>query len=99
MLMAFSASTESAIVTKAKPLESPLSRSLITSTALTAPACVKRVLSSSSVVDLARFPTYNLVSICTAFSGRTGKKRPPAYNTAGGQGTAQNQLSNYKLLQ
>src|SRR5574341_1761396 len=76
MLTALSASLCWLIVTKANPLDSPLLRSLITSTAITWPACANSALSSSGVVDLERFPTYNLASICnTAFSGISTRRR------------------------
>src|ERR1044071_5442244 len=55
---------------KANPLGSPLLRSLMTSATVTSPAWVNKLVSSSCVVDLDRFPTYNLASIfVTAFSG------------------------------
>src|SRR4030042_4867877 len=85
---------------KANPFDSPLPRSLMISTAVTFPACANRVFSSTAVVDLGRLPTYVLTSIsATSFAGRAGKNegRQP-HNRAGGAGTAQNQLSSYKLL-
>ena len=72
MLMALSASLWALIVTKAKPLDSPLVRSLMILTNATSPACLNSVFSSSWVVDLDRFPMYNLTSMITAFSGLTG---------------------------
>jgi len=51
------------IVTKANPLDSPLTRSLITSTEVTFPACANKAFRSSCVVDLDRFPIYSLASI------------------------------------
>src|SRR5687768_4280504 len=63
MLIAFSASTWLLISTKAKPFDWPLSRSLISATEATVPACPKRFRRSSSVVEYDKFPTYNLDSI------------------------------------
>jgi len=99
MLIALSASLCALIVTKAKPLDSPLVRSLMILTDPTSPACVNSVFNSSWVVDLDRFPTYNLASIITAFSGLNRlTNEPPAHNRVGGQDTTQIQLINFQLL-
>src|SRR5215208_6570601 len=63
MLMALSASPCSLIVTKANPLDSPLFRSVINSAATTFPAWANKSFNSSWVVDLDKFPTYNLASM------------------------------------
>jgi len=57
MLIAFSASACSDIVTKAKPFDMRLTISWTRTTDVTVPACANKVLISSSVVDLFRFPT------------------------------------------
>jgi hypothetical protein len=51
------------IVTKAKPRERPVIRSVIRLTSETGPCCWKRSWRSFSVVSKERFPTYNLVFI------------------------------------
>lgn len=98
MLTALSASLWALMVMKAKPFDSPLLRSLITSAAVTSPACVNNVLSSSCVVVLARFPTYNLASIFnTAFSGiNTGIKNATSPIT--GLAAVTTHKSSYLLL-
>src|SRR5438876_11342581 len=57
-VIALSASS-SDIVTKPKPFERPVSRSVMMLTASTVPQCAKASLTSFSVVEKERFPTNN----------------------------------------
>src|SRR5688500_13823037 len=98
MLMALSASLWALIVTKPKPLDSPLRRSLMILINATSPACLNSVFNSSWVVDLDRFPIYNSTSIyCCFLRPDRLKNEPPAHNRVGGQCTTQIQLFNFQL--
>lgn len=92
MLIVLSASLCALIVMKAKPLDSPVLRSLIILTDVTSPAIANNVLNSPAVVDLFKFLTHSLTFMFTTFSGVTDKNQPPPHNRDGGQSITQFQL-------
>lgn len=65
MLMAFSASDCVLISTKAKPLDRPVSLSVIKEMDFTDPAWEKRDCRSPSPVEYDKLPTYSLLSMLT----------------------------------